>query len=548
MKIYSPFLNKKNSNPLKYNESSLNHYVDKIFVISFKHETQNRKRIKAYFDRFNIDFVFFDSIDGSKDKKIIKHYNDYLTWKFNDKRTNPLEKSYKRKLAKSAGAFGLLYTYEKILEECISKQYKNVIIFEDDVLFDNNFVNKAISVIKHKPESDMIYFGASHHVWKDPVIQKTNENIDYYEAPFVLDGSFATLYNKKIFKELLDLIKKHNCPIDVCLRYINKKNNSYVVYPNIAIAETTKISTISNETRNLRFHKNIVKWDLSNIDFSRSPLKVSIIIANFNNPNYIPFCLNSIKNQTYTNIEIVFVDDASTDDSIKIVEKWKRENKDTLLKIIALPENVGAYKARNIGLENAEGFFVTLLDSDDIILSSKIYNDVYNYFNHEDFEVFLSQMYRSQNISVESFKNESLLMSEINKEREQALQTYKSYPWEYRFRLGMPTIFVEKSFFNRYGKWRDDFKFGMDIELLQRYVLQKYSKYIDHKTLFVNTQLNKTQKYGIFYDNKMNCVSFPMTQHNATNICKNEDRDFIHQTVNQQLQTILMSVDKDCSM
>jgi GR25 family glycosyltransferase involved in LPS biosynthesis len=541
MKIYSPIIN-KNSNQKKYKPDCLNYYFDQIFVISFKDDKENRKKIKEYFDKFNIDFVFFDAIEGKKDTAIVNHYNDYLTWKFSDKRTNPLEKSYKRKLIKSPGALGLLYTYEKILEICIHKKYKNVIIFEDDVLLDNNFVNKTISVIKQKPDYDMIYLGASHHIWKDSKIEQL-ENIQIYKAPFVLDGSFATIYSHKIFERFLSLIKKHNCPVDVCLRYINKKNNSYVIYPNIAIAETTKVSTISNETRNLRFHKNTLRWDLSNINFSRSPLKVSVIVANFNNEVYIPYCLNSLKKQTYSNIEIVLVDDCSTDSSVKVAEKWKKQNKDVDLKIITLDKNVGAYKCRNIGLQNCNGFFVTLLDSDDVLLSSKIYNDVYNYFNYEDFTIFLSQMYRSQNINIQSFSDEKLLISEIEKEREQAIKEYGSYPWDYKFRLGMPTIFVEKSFFNKYGCWRDDFRFGMDIELIQRYILQRYYKYIDHKSLFVNTQLRKTQKYGIFYDDKMNCVSFPMNQKNATNICKDSDRQSIHDNVNKQLQNILLSIE-----
>ena len=229
------------------------------------------------------------------------------------------------------------------------------------------------------------------------------------------------------------------------MRDVVKNNNSYVVYPNIVIADTTRRSSISNLERNLREHKTKVKWSTKNIDFSRAILKVSIIIANYNNEKTIKYTLDSVKKQTYNNYEIILIDDSSTDNSINIVKQWIVDNKNIDIKLIELKDNIGAYGARNIGLKESSGFFITILDSDDIFLPIKLEHDVYNYFNYENNEMFFSKMYRSQNIQIPVFGDTINLLNAINKEREPYTKL-NNYPWDYKFRFGFPTIFVEKTF------------------------------------------------------------------------------------------------------
>ena len=54
---------------------------------------------------------------------------------------------------------------------------------------------------------------------------------------------------------------------------------------------------------------------------------VSFVISNYNNENYISDCLDSILNQTYENIEIIVVDDNSTDNSVQVIKQWIENNK-----------------------------------------------------------------------------------------------------------------------------------------------------------------------------------------------------------------------------
>lgn len=91
---------------------------------------------------------------------------------------------------------------------------------------------------------------------------------------------------------------------------------------------------------------------------------VSIIIAVYNAQKYIGFCLDSLVNQSYNNIEIVLVDDGSTDDSYTICKKYTQcDDRIVLLQ----KENGGSASARNLGLERAKGEYIIFVDADDVV-------------------------------------------------------------------------------------------------------------------------------------------------------------------------------------
>ncbi|MBE2170226.1 MULTISPECIES: glycosyltransferase family 2 protein [unclassified Cobetia] len=101
---------------------------------------------------------------------------------------------------------------------------------------------------------------------------------------------------------------------------------------------------------------------------------VSIIIPCFNREEMILETLNSVYAQTYRPLELVVVDDGSTDNSIEVVKKFSRQNiSDTSFKVkIYQQKNNGAPSARNFGLRHCTGDFIQFLDSDDILCSNKI--------------------------------------------------------------------------------------------------------------------------------------------------------------------------------
>lgn len=92
--------------------------------------------------------------------------------------------------------------------------------------------------------------------------------------------------------------------------------------------------------------------------------KISVIIPVYNTEQYLDKCIESVVNQTYKNLEIILVDDGSTDKSGVICDKWAKE--DMRIKVIH-QENQGRASARNTGLKNAFGDYIGWVDSDDWI-------------------------------------------------------------------------------------------------------------------------------------------------------------------------------------
>jgi len=97
------------------------------------------------------------------------------------------------------------------------------------------------------------------------------------------------------------------------------------------------------------------------------PLLVSVIIPTYNRQDFIAESINSVLVQTYTNLEILVVDDGSTDNTRSIIENIS----DSRLHYIYQP-NRGRSNARNHALSRATGKFITFLDSDDLYLPNKI--------------------------------------------------------------------------------------------------------------------------------------------------------------------------------
>ena len=95
--------------------------------------------------------------------------------------------------------------------------------------------------------------------------------------------------------------------------------------------------------------------------------KISILIPAYNVERYIEKLLNSIKNQTYKNYEVIISDDCSQDNTVKIIENFCFNNQNISIKLLKNNQNLGLSKNRNNVLENAKGKWITFVDSDDYI-------------------------------------------------------------------------------------------------------------------------------------------------------------------------------------
>jgi glycosyltransferase involved in cell wall biosynthesis len=103
---------------------------------------------------------------------------------------------------------------------------------------------------------------------------------------------------------------------------------------------------------------------------------VSVVITNYNHEEYIVECLDSIKNQTYKDIEIIIIDDASTDNSVEVINNWikinKSQQKENFITCILLPRNLGFAGASSLGFFIAKGEFIACQDSDDLSHPNRI--------------------------------------------------------------------------------------------------------------------------------------------------------------------------------
>lgn len=90
----------------------------------------------------------------------------------------------------------------------------------------------------------------------------------------------------------------------------------------------------------------------------------------YNAHEYLEYSIQSVLGQTYTNFELLIVDDASTDNSLVIAERFSKL--DDRVKVLSLPVNSGAAVARNLAIKNASGRYIAFLDSDDSWKENKI--------------------------------------------------------------------------------------------------------------------------------------------------------------------------------
>lgn len=89
---------------------------------------------------------------------------------------------------------------------------------------------------------------------------------------------------------------------------------------------------------------------------------ITIVVPVYNVEKYLPHTLESICGQTYTNLQILLIDDGSTDDSLAVCHKWARQ--DNRIQVYE-QENQGVARTRNKGIQLATGKYVMFLDADD---------------------------------------------------------------------------------------------------------------------------------------------------------------------------------------
>ena len=151
-------------------------------------------------------------------------------------------------------------------------------------------------------------------------------------------------------------------------------------------------------------------------------MKLSIVIPSYNNSKWLDKCFNSILEQTFTDYEVIVVDDMSTDDSMEIIKKYKNIFKTKGIKYTY--EQCKSKRlsggTRNEGILKASGEYILCIDSDDWLIDNEVLQDIANTLNGEDV-MFLDYIAHQ--------KNYDLLMQNRNDTKEEALHNIICAIW-----------------------------------------------------------------------------------------------------------------------
>lgn len=188
---------------------------------------------------------------------------------------------------------------------------------------------------------------------------------------------------------------------------------------------------------------------------------VSVIIPVYNSEKYIKETIKSVLNQTWDNIEIIIVDDGSTDGTIEVVESLKCD-KITLLQ----QKNSGACTARNLGYDKSKGQFIQYLDADDLLSPDKIESQIILAKAYGDENVYSCKCYTFK----EAIEDANIITQKVDKSYDKSAD-WLLEAWSNR-EYGQTSIWLTpKVVHERAGRWDERLLKNQDGEFFCRVIL-----------------------------------------------------------------------------
>lgn len=255
--------------------------------------------------------------------------------------------------------------------------------------FEQHIENDIFYDISFKDKHDANFFNRIKYLffrYENKVLKKIkyidNRDLSLNEKLVIL----SFLYQMQGFKNKNILEKKKFLPyFEGCLIdfYESLYKENYNLFLLVSFIYTLKKSLPLNSNKSIIYYLiNLLpyKWTrklilnntgLSLLSISQSNAsKVTVIVPTYNVENYIVNCIESILNQDYKNIEIIIIDDNSTDDTASIVENLYKDFPH--ITIIKKKINKGPFHSKNIGIKLAKGEYITFLDGDDMMCKKRI--------------------------------------------------------------------------------------------------------------------------------------------------------------------------------
>jgi len=267
-----------------------------------------------------------------------------------------------------------------------------------------------------------------------------------------------------------------------------KKDDKIIIWNDIKIKieldDNLIKENLSNENDINNFVETTTKMMKNKIEKKYLEMKnrrVSVVIPNYNNEQFLKKTIDSILNNTYRYIEVIFVDDCSTDSSVEIVRSNYGDN--SRVKIYENKENRGAYYCRNKGILLSTGYYVTVVDGDDYIESNKLEYEVNSLEKNGDCWAYGTRFQRIY------FQDSMENVTHIN----------KSHSFVFLFK---------RKLFNYLGFFQNN-RFGADSEYFKRAKMYGYKFFQDKKEYLYNaytiigknlTQIHKTDERRKYID------------------------------------------------
>ncbi|MFC1785824.1 glycosyltransferase [Candidatus Neomarinimicrobiota bacterium] len=187
---------------------------------------------------------------------------------------------------------------------------------------------------------------------------------------------------------------------------------------------------------------------------------VSIIVITYNSSNYVIETLESIKKQTYQNIELIVSDDCSTDDTVEICRNWMVEHKERFIRteLLIIPNNTGISANCNRGIKVAHGVWVKLIAGDDTLLSNCISSNISYIMTHP-----MVSILQSNAVIYDSFFNDDRQINisnianiDIFNKKHSPLKQYKLLLR--RNQIIATAIFIKRDIFKMLGGFDEELK------------------------------------------------------------------------------------------
>ncbi len=200
---------------------------------------------------------------------------------------------------------------------------------------------------------------------------------------------------------------------------------------------------------------------------------VSIIVVTYNSSKYVLETLESVRKQTYQNIELIITDDCSLDNTLEICNDWIEDNKKRFVrtKVISAKQNTGIPANCNRGVRNSEGQWVKLIAGDDMLLKSCIEDNVEYVYENPSAKFVVSDLleindegFFFDNRKAKIEKDNRLKFFFNAKTAEKQLKAYSRWP----VFLNAPTFFIDKQLLTDVNFFDAEYRVFEDMPLIYR--------------------------------------------------------------------------------